>query len=109
MPQAVLQAYRPFGLLYHHWMSVPVYETLMGRPVGHIEEVPDQRCVQRSFRLRKSFELGKYRSRWANREILVKAARRDSSRLVEVTDINAVLSHYKDAGIRLIDDAPWCP
>ena len=86
--------------------AMPVYETLMGRPVGHIEEVPDQKVRTAFFQVGESHFERKYESRWANREILVKAARRIHHVCVEVTDINAVLSHYKDAGIRLIDEEP---
>ena len=88
--------------------AMPVYETLMGRPVGHIEEVPDQKVRTAFFQVGEShFELlestdpdgpiGRYLSK-----------RRGGIHhvCVEVTDINAVLSHYKDAGIRLIDEEP---
>lgn len=88
--------------------ALPLYRTLFGTEVEHIEEVPDQKVRTAFFRVGESaFELlepigddgpiAKYLSK-----------RRGGIHhvCVEVTDIEAVLAAYKEAGIVLIDEVP---
>lgn len=88
--------------------AIPVYRTLFGTEVEHIEEVADQRVRTAFFSVGEShFELlepingegpiGKYLS-----------TRRGGIHhvCVEVTDIEAVLAAYKEQGVRLIDEVP---
>ena len=88
--------------------AMPVYETLMGRPVGHIEEVPDQKVRTAFFQVGEShFELWKVQIPMGQSGDTCQSGAEGIHHVcVEVTDINAVLSHYKDAGIRLIDEEP---
>lgn len=88
--------------------ALPVYRTLFGTDVEHIEEVPDQKVRTAFFSVGESaFELlepigddgpiARYLSK-----------RRGGIHhvCVEVTDIEAVLAEYKAQGIVLIDEEP---
>lgn len=88
--------------------ALPLYRTLFGKEVEHIEEVPDQKVRTAFFSLGEShFELlepigddgpiAKYLSKHRGGMHHV---------CVEVTDIEAVLAAYKAAGIVLIDEVP---
>jgi methylmalonyl-CoA/ethylmalonyl-CoA epimerase len=88
--------------------AIPIYETLLGQKVEHLEDVPDQLVRTAFFSVGESnFELlepmdgqgaiGRYLE-----------TRRGGIHHVclKVTDIYAVLSAYRDAGIQLIDEEP---
>lgn len=88
--------------------ALPVYRTLFGTDVEHIEEVPDQKVRTAFFSVGEShFELlepigddgpiAKY---------LAKRRGGIHHVCVEVTDIEAVLAEYKRQGIVLIDETP---
>lgn len=88
--------------------AIPLYETLLGAPVEHVEVVEDQK-VRTAF-----FTVGE-----SHLELLEPtdpdgpiARYLDKNRpgihhlCVEVEDIDAVLAAYKAAGVRLIDETP---
>lgn len=88
--------------------AIPLYETLLGSPVEHVEVVEDQKVRTAFFTVGEShFELleptdpdgpiARYLSK--NRPGIHHIC-------VEVEDIEAVLAAYREAGIRLIDETP---
>ena len=88
--------------------ALPLYENLLGERVGHVEAVPEQKVRTAFFSVGEShFELlestdpegpiGKF---------LAKGRKGIHHLCVEVTDIEAVLDHYRATGIRLIDEVP---
>lgn len=88
--------------------AIPIYEALLGGPVEHVEEVPDQKVRTAFFTVGEShFEL--LESTDPDGPI---ARYLDKNRpgihhlCVEVADIDAVLAAYKAAGVRLIDETP---
>ena len=88
--------------------ALPLYESLLGDSVAHVEDVPAQKVRTAFFSVGEShFELlestdpdgpiGRF---------LAKGRKGIHHLCVEVTDIHAVLDHYRTMGIRLIDEAP---
>lgn len=88
--------------------ALPVYRTLFGTDVTHVEEVPDQKVRTAFFTVGEShFEL--LEPIGDDGPIAQYLARRRGGIhhvCVEVTDIEAVLAEYKRQGIVLIDEVP---
>jgi len=88
--------------------AIPLYESLLGTPVEHIEEVEDQKVRTAFFSVGEShFEL--LESTDPEGPIAKFLAKRRGGihhLCVEVTDIEAVMAAYRAAGIRLIDERP---
>lgn len=88
--------------------AIPLYETLLGVPVDHIEDVPDQKVRTAFFTVGESHlellessdpdgPIGRY---------LQKNRAGIHHLCVEVEDIDAALAAYAAAGMRLIDETP---
>jgi methylmalonyl-CoA epimerase len=88
--------------------AIPLYESLLGTPVEHIEEVEDQKVRTAFFSVGEShFEL--LESTDPEGPIAKFLAKRRGGihhLCLEVTDIEAVMAAYRAAGIRLIDERP---
>ena len=88
--------------------ALPVYETLFGQTVEHIEEVPDQGVRTAFFSVGEShFELLEPMDDTGPIARYLEKRRGGIHHVcVEVTDIDAVLAEYKRNGVRLIDEEP---
>ena len=88
--------------------AIPLYESLLGTTVEHIEDVEDQKVRTAFFSVGEShFEL--LESTDADGPIakfLSKGRKGIHHLCVEVTDIEAVMAKYRAAGVRLIDETP---
>lgn len=88
--------------------AIPLYESLLGTPVEHIEEVEDQKVRTAFFSVGDSyFELLESTDPEGPIAKFLATRRGGIHHLcVEVTDIEAVMAAYRAAGIRLIDERP---
>lgn len=88
--------------------AIPLYETLLGAKVEHVEEVADQRVRTAFFTVGEShFELLEPTdAEGPIARYLAKNRPGIHHICVQVEDIEAVLAEYKAAGIRLIDETP---
>lgn len=88
--------------------AVALYETLLGQPLEHVEEVADQRVRTAFFSVGEShFELLEPTDPASPIAKFLETRRGGIHHIcVEVTDIDAVLAEYKAKGIRLIDEQP---
>ena len=88
--------------------AIPLYETLLGATVEHIEEVEDQKVRTAFFTVGEShFELLEPTDPDGPIARYLSKHRPGIHHIcVQVEDIEAVLAAYKAAGIRLIDETP---
>ena len=88
--------------------ALPLYEGLLGQSVGHVEEVPEQKVKTAFFSVGEShFELLESTDPEGPIGRFLGKGRKGIHHLcVEVTDIHAVLAHYREMGVRLIDEVP---
>ncbi len=88
--------------------ALPLYEGLLGQSVEHVEEVEEQQVKTAFFRVGEShFELLESTHPEGPIGRFLSKGRKGIHHLcVEVTDIEAVLAHYRELGIRLIDQVP---
>lgn len=88
--------------------ALPLYETLLGSPVEHIEEVPDQKVRAAFFTVGEShFELLESTEPDGPIAKYLERHRGGIHHLcVEVDDLDATLAEYRARGIRLIDETP---
>lgn len=88
--------------------AIPLYEALLGAPVEHIEEVPDQKVRTAFFGVGESrFELLEPTD--ADGPVARFLAKRRGGihhLCVEVDDLEAALAEYRARGVRLIDEVP---
>ena len=89
--------------------ALKTYEVLLGGSVDHLEEVPDQKVRTAFFKIGESaFEL--LEATDASSPIARFLQRNPRGGIhhicVAVDDIESVLSSYREAGVRLIDDRP---
>jgi len=88
--------------------AIPIYETLLGGPVEHIEEVEDQKVRAAFFTVGEShFELLEATDPESPIARYLAKRRGGIHHLcVEVDDIDAVIAEYMAAGVRMIDETP---
>ncbi len=88
--------------------AIPLYETLLGVPVGHIEEVVEQRVRTAFFTVGEShFELLEPTDAEGPIARFLSKRRGGIHHVcLRVNDIHAVLDAYRKAGVRLIDEEP---
>ncbi len=88
--------------------ALPRYEALLGRPCEHIEVVEDQKVRAAFFTVGEShFELLEATDPTSAIARYLQKNRGGVHHVcVEVTDVAAVLAHYKAQGLRLIDEVP---
>jgi len=88
--------------------AIPLYESLLGTSVEHIEEVVDQKVRTAFFAVGEShFELLESTDPDGPIAKFLSKGRKGIHHLcVEVTDIEAVMEEYRAAGVRFIDEKP---
>lgn len=88
--------------------AIPLYESLLGTTVEHIEDVEDQKVRTAFFSVGEShFELLESTDPDGPIAKFLSKGRKGIHHLcVEVTDIEAVMAKYRAAGVRLIDETP---
>lgn len=86
--------------------AIPLYETLLGRPVEQIEEVADQKVRAAFFTVGEShFELLEATDPESPIARYLEGRRGGIHHIcVQVDDIDAVLAEYRRQGVRLIDE-----
>src|SRR5688500_18983887 len=88
--------------------AIALYETLLGTPVEHLEEVPEQQVRTAFFTVGEShFELLEPTSPDSPIAKFLAGGRRGLHHVcVEVDDLDAALADYRARGLRLIDEQP---
>ena len=88
--------------------ALPLYESLLGQTVSHVEDVPEQKVRTAFFNVGEShFELLESTDPDGPIGRFLSKGRKGIHHLcVDVTDIHAVLERYRSLGIRLIDQEP---